>query len=218
LIIIAVMGNPVYGDAYASDFGTSAQVQAGDDFILSAGADDITDIHWWGFYSPLPFPPNDAFTIRIFKIDINSGVPDAIPLYDNTVGNAVTRTDTGNQRFEYSVDLAPISLDPGIPYLLSIVNNSTRSGGGGYGNWFWIASDTSSQTIHYARVSDGGAWNPSPVELAFNLTGPSSQSAPEPSTFLLLGAGLAGVGLVRRRQKKLALISLSLRKKGRRNR
>jgi len=107
------------------------------------------------------------------------------------------------QVFEYSVDLAPISLDPGIPYLLSIVNNSTQSGGGGYGNWFWATSDTTSQTIfHQYRFTDEGDWTPAPFDLAFNLTGPSSQSVPEPSTFLLLGAGLAGVGLMRKKFKK----------------
>lgn len=195
-------GGTDYSDAFSSDFGIP--IQSGDDFSLNTGANVITDIHWWGFYFgdvPVAAPPNDAFTIRIFNIV--SGVPATNPLYENIVGSNVTRTYTGDRFYEYSVDVSPVSLTPGASYLLSIVNDSTKSGGGGYGDWFWSTSQIGSQIgDHFYRFNDGDSWATSNFELAFNLTGPSSQPVPEPSTFLLLGAGLAGLGFLRRRAKK----------------
>lgn len=197
-------GGPDYQDGYASDFGFPSSAQAGEDFTLNTGAAVITDIHWWGFYFDrtvaVQVPPNDDFTIRIF--DVVSGVPAINPFYDNHVGNNIARTSTGNTTgnlvFEYSVDVSPISLAPGASYLLSIVNNSTQSGGGGYGNWFWATSQIGD---HFYRFDDGNPWGDSNFDLAFELTGPSPQPVPEPSMFLLVGAGLLGLGLLRRRIK-----------------
>jgi hypothetical protein len=193
--IIYDNGSPDLVDAVASDF--IYPQQAGDDFVLNAGANVITDIHWWGLYFA-QFPDNDAFSLRIFNI--TAGVADTIPFYSNNVG-AVTRVDTGNtlisvglEVFEYSVDVSPISLSPGTPYLLSIVNDSVVPN-----SWFWALSQESGGNLFY-RINDGAAWSNDFLETAFNLTGPSS--VPEPSTLLLLGAGLAGVGLMRRRFKK----------------
>ena len=45
----------------------------GDDFVLKAGGDVITGMHWWRVYDP-SVSLSDNFSIRIF--DITSGVPD----------------------------------------------------------------------------------------------------------------------------------------------
>ncbi len=205
-------GDPDLQAGIQSDFGGGIVItqEAGDDFVLSAGGDVITDIHWWGIYlpanplSPPSVPSSDDFSIRIFNI--TSGVPDTSPFYSNDTA-AVTRIDANLNFdsidvFEYSVDVSPISLSPGTPYLLSIVNNTAPD------IWYWLTSQQSGDAV--VRLNDTGPWSPLssvdpgtfPIgaELAFTLPGPSS--VPEPSTFLLFGAGLAGVGIMRRKLRK----------------
>jgi hypothetical protein len=50
--------------------------------------------------------------------------------------------------------------------------------------------------------STGALYNPNNLVLGLNVIDQVASTIPEPSTFLLLGAGLAGVGLLRRRFKK----------------
>jgi len=195
-------GGPDLQNGIFSDFAAIPPQQVGDDFVLSPGANVITDIHWWGGYDT-SVPANDVFSIRLFNI--TSGSPDTNPSYSTIIGG-VTHFDTGNkilagslsgfEVFEYAVDVAPISLIAGTPYLLSIVNGS-----GIADTWFWATTSLPDISSASVRSSDGNAWTTilPEAEMAFNFT---STPIPEPSTLLLFGVGLVGVGLLRRRFKK----------------
>jgi len=119
-----------------SDFDFSQQM--GDDFVLNAGKNVITGVHWWGCYDPISTPPlEDDFTIRFFAI--SGGTPESTALHDIHVGH-VTRTEAGLDIgseytrqildvFEYWAQVPPIALAPGEGYFLSIVDNTADTWG-----------------------------------------------------------------------------------------
>lgn len=194
---------------YVSDMGEAPfSQQMGDDFTLDTSANVIEDVHWWGWYGiPLAAQPApDNFSIRIFEI--NAGAPDVDPLFDINVGS-VGRAKTDilvdysifpggdfRQVYEYWVDIAAIELDPDIPYLLSIVNDT--SGTASYDEWAWSTTlDYSLSGNSHLRATDGDQWGPGvEQELAFKLT-----AAPEPATTALIGLGIAGIGFGFRRRR-----------------
>lgn len=207
------------GAGYVSDFDLGTQ--AADDFTLGAGASTVTDIHWWGAYSPNPAtPPADDFTVRIFAQG-TSGLPLVTPLHEINAGSA-GRTATGDQIrveqssiiigepptydtfdvYKYWVDIAPLPLVAGTRYWLSVVNNTTANPDH---DWMWVHSATGNATDNVFRFSDAEAWFVSAnsnarFDLAFNLTGDITGNIPEPSTLAIFGLGLAGLGFMRRRK------------------
>ena len=167
-----------------------------DSFILQSGLNTITDIHWWGAYYTENTPPQaDNFTIKIYETAAVAALPGSL-LYTNHIG-AVTRADSnltgldGLDIYAYSFFLDPLSLTAGTTYWLEIMNATLNESN----IWGWsTASDTPGHALW-----DGSSWLTRDDELAFYLTNDATP-VPEPSTFLLLGAGLAGLAVWRRKR------------------
>lgn len=194
------------GNYDPSYFGSNSTVELSlnpdwisfDDFILTENNSVLMDIHWWGnYYLYYSDQLHDGFEIYIYG-DAN-GAPDlsSSALY-SIDGAGVIRTPTGDSVpngqdvespvFAYDLLFDPIVLDPGVTYWLAITN-------GFY--WYWQPSTetgTAYQVVgtNFPGNIAGGEDDLEDLdyELAFNLTG---GVVPEPSSVVLLGAGLAAL-------------------------
>jgi len=177
-----------------------------DDFVLDEGNNVISDIHWWGnYYTYFGDSLVDGFTIYIF--DDNAGAPDLAngPLY-TIDGSSATRTDTGldvgddpeQPIFSYDLFIDPITLDPDIVYWLAITNDF---------HWRWQTSLVPGGAYQVGGINledtfenSAGDLTERDYGLAFNLT--AGGVVPEPSTVVLLGAGIAALAVSRRRMRQ----------------
>ena len=192
-----------YGDTQYS-FGTAVAAP----FTLQSGASTITDVHWWGGCYFGPTCPAGDFTLSFYTD--NSGAPGTLIGSAYSVGNA-NQTATGNtmptydpagdtfDEYSYSADLGPLVLSPSTPYWLVVSDNT------GTAPVTWGMETTSAAnvpTTDYQYCADASCqvlgWSAIPA-LAFNLTN-DRLSVPEPATLALLGAGLAGIGFMKRRK------------------
>lgn len=178
-------------DGRLSDEGSPANLAA-DDFVLGAGANVVRDVHWWGVYSDNT--PLDDFIVR-FYADAG-GVPTApgTHVYEASVG-AANRTSTGLQItgfydvYAYSVSIPSFVATAGTTYWLSVVNN------GGPNAWYW-SFDNGGNGV---STEFGSSWSNVGDRHAFQLS--DDVPVPEPGTLLLVGSGIVGMALRRRRAK-----------------
>ena len=190
--------NPVLGPFSDPD----ATLVAGDDFTLATAA-IITDVHWFGLYSPFDTrtATTDNFTIRLFTMA--SSVPAQTPFFSENVGSVATTEFTtviDEQEFHYFGYSAFIPVTPlaAGQYLLSIVNNTSADAND---NWVWLSSTRSGG--FFVRGFDSGPWVPNNLffNLAFQLTDDLAPSVPEPAALGILVGGLVALALRTRRRR-----------------
>jgi hypothetical protein len=207
LVPSAVNASVIYSQApdqrggRASDVATP--VETADNFTLGSAA-TVRSITWWGAYDfgDGTDPPlgTENFTIRFYSDA--AGGPSSNPSATLNVGGSVGREATGNTvagfvEYQYQVDSADLVLAAGTHYL-SIVDDT--QGIGDVKRFFW-ESGTAGDSNDWFRLSIGsGDWvRASTMSHAFALNG-DLLSVPEPTTLVLLGLGLAGLGFAKRTQ------------------
>jgi hypothetical protein len=209
-VIVGTLDPDLSMNVAISDFDpvVIGQGQAANAFTLEAGLNVITDIHWWGGYAGLLTDnlATDDFTVRIFT-DNGFGAPRVFPFALNLEPTTVMRVDTGmnigvTDIYRYSLDIAPLTLLPGVTYYLSIVNDTA----GDDDTWVWVHTETlASVDPWWHREADVQFWdaqtNPIPGDPAFALTN-DRLIVPEPATLGLFALGAAATLARKRRARR----------------
>lgn len=163
-----------------------------DDFMLSAGATTISDVHWVGSYSSLIDVTADDFVIGFYNSV--AGTPSDTAFATYNIGS-VSRTDLGAGAYAYDAVIADLALSANTQYFISIANNANPFSGGAWA-WYWYSNGIGNGDGFYKDTSLD-SWTTREADFQFQLTG--TPAVPVPAAFWLFGSGLIGLlGLARR--------------------
>jgi hypothetical protein len=157
----------------------------------------LTDIHFWSLEGTTDYQGSIAYTIY----SDGGGAPGAVLAREEV--NPTTRIGTGVSAFgldeyAYGLNITPIFLTPGT-YWLGLHNGPLTTSIGANFYWETTAANATLTGREDETPFDVDGWSATSSEHAFYLTG---DPVPEPGTLFLIGTGITGLGLLRRRQRR----------------
>jgi hypothetical protein len=188
LAVGPIRANSLHGEKGASNNGTTDDA----DFKALNGGPDID-----GIATTVYFNTNSGDVLDVFTLpsSFTAGTPVTLTFNTSSGVYGIFDCDNGSNSFAIGVPTFPSTIPP-------VLNGPCTAGPAGSNDKFVSFVDgTTSATLTFL----GGAGAPSTVVLYANdgtltgITSGSGTAVPEPGTLLLVGIGLGGLFLLRRR-------------------